>query len=111
MTTQDGLKAVLHEIRNGSLRDEWAAWLMLADWLDEEPDAVAHGEGLMGSPDQSATQGRLAEMIRDEILAEQERTRIAGGVRQSSKLSITLDIRGEGVQGFHIDGTHVRWRL
>jgi hypothetical protein len=107
-TTKDILTGVLDDVRRGSLRDEWAAWLAFADAL-EEGGGTLRGEGLYGESDRTAPAEEVAAAIRSAVAAEQAATRAAGGRRQKSRLYVNVGPDGEGPQGFGIDGQHVRW--
>jgi uncharacterized protein (TIGR02996 family) len=88
------LRDLLDAIRHGSLRDEWAAWLIYADWLDEEPAGVVRGEDISGAcgPDVATAQADLAAKIRSAIAAEREVTAANGGRRDRSELAVGYQV-------------------
>jgi hypothetical protein len=102
------LQDVLHAMRHGSVRDEWAAWLIYADWLEEEGQRAVHGEGLYGAPDQTITRAELARKIRAEVARERERTAAAGGRRDRSDLGLGY-LDDDRLIDHVLTGEHVRW--
>jgi hypothetical protein len=107
-TTKNILAGVLDDIRGGSLRDEWAAWLVFADALEEGGGALC-GEGLYGELDRTAPSEEVAAAIRSAVAAEQATTRAAGGRRERPRLYVTVRPDGEGPRGFGTDEQYVRW--